>query len=155
MMTTWPSPAKLNLFLYITGQRSDGYHNLQTLFQFLDYGDSLEIEVTSNGQLVMAQPVDSVADEDNLIIRAARLLKAAALSENRVAESAGAVFAVQKKFRWAVVWGVIECGHGAGSTQPPMAMRILRGIPGKTGAAARRRCAGVCPRICRFCRRCR
>ncbi|STV53645.1 4-diphosphocytidyl-2-C-methyl-D-erythritol kinase [Klebsiella pneumoniae] len=44
MMTRWPSPAKLNLFLYITGQRADGYHTLQTLFQFLDYGDTLTIE---------------------------------------------------------------------------------------------------------------
>ncbi len=97
MITTWPSPAKLNLFLYITGQRSDGYHNLQTLFQFLDYGDTLDIEVTADGRLSMAQPVTAVADEDNLIIRAARLLKAAALQDSRVAESAGAVFAVDKK----------------------------------------------------------
>ncbi len=56
MKTTWPSPAKLNLFLYITGQRSDGYHNLQTLFQFLDYGDSLQIEISLDGRLVSAQP---------------------------------------------------------------------------------------------------
>lgn len=97
MKTTWPSPAKLNLFLYITGQRSDGYHNLQTLFQFLDYGDSLQIEISLDGRLVMAQPVTAVADEDNLIIRAARLLKAAALKDDRVTENAGAVFAVEKK----------------------------------------------------------
>ncbi|PLO82544.1 4-(cytidine 5'-diphospho)-2-C-methyl-D-erythritol kinase, partial [Klebsiella pneumoniae] len=51
MMTRWPSPAKLNLFLYITGQRADGYHTLQTLFQFLDYGDTLTIEPRSDGQL--------------------------------------------------------------------------------------------------------
>lgn len=44
MMTHWPSPAKLNLFLYITGQRADGYHTLQTLFQFVDYGDTISIE---------------------------------------------------------------------------------------------------------------
>ena len=43
MRTQWPSPAKLNLFLYITGQRADGYHTLQTLFQFLDYGDTISI----------------------------------------------------------------------------------------------------------------
>ncbi|MGM1331892.1 4-(cytidine 5'-diphospho)-2-C-methyl-D-erythritol kinase, partial [Klebsiella michiganensis] len=50
-MTRWPSPAKLNLFLYITGQRADGYHTLQTLFQFLDYGDTLTIEPRDDGQL--------------------------------------------------------------------------------------------------------
>ena len=45
MRTQWPSPAKLNLFLYITGQRADGYHTLQTLFQFLDFGDTISIEL--------------------------------------------------------------------------------------------------------------
>jgi 4-diphosphocytidyl-2-C-methyl-D-erythritol kinase len=50
MMTRWPSPAKLNLFLYITGQRADGYHTLQTLFQFLDYGDTLTIEPRHDGR---------------------------------------------------------------------------------------------------------
>ena len=47
MMTHWPSPAKLNLFLYITGKRPDGYHNLQTLFVILDHGDKMTFE-TSN-----------------------------------------------------------------------------------------------------------
>ena len=51
MMSRWPSPAKLNLFLYITGQRADGYHTLQTLFQFLDYGDTLTIEPRADGEL--------------------------------------------------------------------------------------------------------
>lgn len=51
MMTHWPSPAKLNLFLYITGQRADGYHTLQTLFQFLDYGDTLHIEPRHDGEI--------------------------------------------------------------------------------------------------------
>lgn len=53
MITTWPSPAKLNLFLYITGQRADGYHDLQTLFQFLDFGDTLTIETTQRGALTL------------------------------------------------------------------------------------------------------
>ncbi|MDF7680634.1 4-(cytidine 5'-diphospho)-2-C-methyl-D-erythritol kinase [Enterobacteriaceae bacterium ESL0689] len=74
MITHWPSPAKLNLFLYITGQRADGYHTLQTLFQFLDYGDMLIIEPRSDGILRLLTPVAGVATEDNLIIRAARLL---------------------------------------------------------------------------------
>ena len=56
MMTRWPSPAKLNLFLYITGQRADGYHTLQTLFQFLDYGDTLTIEPRHDGALRLLTP---------------------------------------------------------------------------------------------------
>ena len=70
MMTRWPSPAKLNLFLYITGQRADGYHTLQTLFQFLDYGDTLTIEPRTDGQLRLLTPVAGVPDEENLIVRA-------------------------------------------------------------------------------------
>lgn len=45
--TVWPSPAKLNLFLYITGRRANGYHDLQTLFQFLDHGDELTLPPTT------------------------------------------------------------------------------------------------------------
>lgn len=74
MRTQWPSPAKLNLFLYITGQRADGYHTLQTLFQFLDYGDTISIELRDDGDIRLLTPVEGVEHEDNLIVRAARLL---------------------------------------------------------------------------------
>ncbi len=74
-MIRWPAPAKLNLFLHITGRRADGYHELQTAFQFLDYGDELQFEVTDNPELKLKQPVAGVADEDNLILRAAKLLQ--------------------------------------------------------------------------------
>ncbi|MCU6295121.1 4-(cytidine 5'-diphospho)-2-C-methyl-D-erythritol kinase, partial [Escherichia coli] len=57
-MMTWPAPAKLNLFLYITGQREDGYHTLQTLFQFLDYGDTLTIEPRKDGKICLLTPVE-------------------------------------------------------------------------------------------------
>lgn len=53
MTLSWPSPAKLNLFLYITGKRPDGYHNLQTLFQFLDYGDTLTFTPRNDTQLII------------------------------------------------------------------------------------------------------
>ncbi|WP_113627449.1 4-(cytidine 5'-diphospho)-2-C-methyl-D-erythritol kinase [Pectobacterium peruviense] len=72
---TWPAPAKLNLFLYITGQRQDGYHLLQTLFQFLDYGDTLTIRPRNDDQINLLTPVDGVENEQNLIVRAARLLQ--------------------------------------------------------------------------------
>ncbi|MEX3020920.1 4-(cytidine 5'-diphospho)-2-C-methyl-D-erythritol kinase [Kluyvera sp. STS39-E] len=96
-MTRWPSPAKLNLFLYITGQRPDGYHTLQTLFQFLDYGDTLTITPRHDGQLRLLTPVDGVPDEDNLIIRAARLLMKAAADSQRLAAGSGADISIDKR----------------------------------------------------------
>ncbi|MBS0908145.1 4-(cytidine 5'-diphospho)-2-C-methyl-D-erythritol kinase [Tatumella sp. JGM118] len=97
MITTWPSPAKLNLFLYITGQRADGYHELQTLFQFLDFGDTLTIEATQRGTLTLHTPFAEVEDENNLILRAARLLKTTALADQRIDASAGAGFSIEKR----------------------------------------------------------
>ena len=47
----WPAPAKLNLFLHVTGRRKDGYHELQTVFQFLDHGDELRFAVRDDGVL--------------------------------------------------------------------------------------------------------
>ncbi len=70
-----PCPAKLNLFLRITGRRADGYHNLQTLFQLLDYGDELRLQRRDDGQLKLHSPLPGVADEQNLLLRAARLLQ--------------------------------------------------------------------------------
>jgi len=72
---TVPAPAKLNLMLHITGRRPDGYHNLQTLFQFLDYSDELSFRCRDDGQLTLSPAVEGVNFEDNLIIRAARLLQ--------------------------------------------------------------------------------
>ncbi|GAB6259762.1 4-(cytidine 5'-diphospho)-2-C-methyl-D-erythritol kinase [Photobacterium sp. R1] len=73
--TSWPAPAKLNLFLYITGQRPDGYHELQTLFQFLDYGDTLTITARPDDVITLTPAVEGVALEDNLIYRAADALR--------------------------------------------------------------------------------
>ena len=72
---TLPSPAKLNLFLHITGRRSDGYHELQTAFQLLDFGDSVELNTRSDNKIVLLEPLEGVADEDNIVIRAAKLLQ--------------------------------------------------------------------------------
>ena len=93
----WPSPAKLNLFLYITGRREDGYHNLQTLFQFLDYGDTITIEPRNDGQIRLATPIEGVADEENLIVRAARLLQDRALLMGTLPQGAGADISVEKQ----------------------------------------------------------
>ena len=72
---TFPSPAKLNLFLYITNKRADGYHELQTLFQFLDFGDEIEIEITEDPTITLLNQIEGVPTEQNLIYRAAKLLQ--------------------------------------------------------------------------------
>tara|TARA_R100001143_G_scaffold38290_1_gene35473 strand:- start:598 stop:1425 length:828 start_codon:yes stop_codon:yes gene_type:complete len=74
-MLTVPAPAKLNLFLHITGRRADGYHELQTCFQLLDYGDELAFATDESGKVRLSSNLDHIASNDNLIIRAARLLQ--------------------------------------------------------------------------------
>ncbi|MHB8454890.1 MAG: 4-(cytidine 5'-diphospho)-2-C-methyl-D-erythritol kinase [Acidiferrobacterales bacterium] len=75
---SWPAPAKLNLFLHITGRRADGYHTLQTVFQFLDYSDELAFEITANERISRATAVPGVTEDADLCVRAARLLQASA-----------------------------------------------------------------------------
>jgi len=74
---SWPAPAKLNLFLHVTGRRPDGYHTLQTLFQFLDVGDDLLFDVTRDGRIARANSLPGVPEDRDLCVRAARLLQAA------------------------------------------------------------------------------
>lgn len=73
----WPAPAKLNLFLHVTGRRADGYHTLQTLFQFLDQGDRLRFELTRDGCVTRATPLAGVPETADLCVRAARALQQA------------------------------------------------------------------------------
>lgn len=70
-----PAPAKLNLMLHIVGRRADGYHLLETVFQFLDYADTLHFSARTDGQIILHSAIDGVAHDDNLIVRAARLLQ--------------------------------------------------------------------------------
>ncbi len=72
---TLPAPAKLNLMLHILGRRADGYHELQTLFQFLDYGDELSFSPREDGQIRLHTDLPGVDHDSNLIVRAARLLQ--------------------------------------------------------------------------------
>ncbi|CAH0526619.1 4-(cytidine 5'-diphospho)-2-C-methyl-D-erythritol kinase [Vibrio hippocampi] len=72
--TTWPSPAKLNLFLYITGRNDNGYHQLQTLFQFVDHGDELTITANKTGKITLSPEFEGVPTQDNLIWKAATAL---------------------------------------------------------------------------------
>jgi 4-diphosphocytidyl-2-C-methyl-D-erythritol kinase len=74
----WPAPAKLNLFLHIVGRRPDGYHELQTCFQFVDLCDEITVEVRGDGLIRRVVPLADVAEDADLCVRAARALQAAA-----------------------------------------------------------------------------
>lgn len=76
MKLTLPAPAKINLWLHITGRRSDGYHNLQTLFQLLDWGDQISFEANQSGQIELHDSATGVHSQENLIVRAAQKLRA-------------------------------------------------------------------------------
>jgi len=73
---TLPAPAKLNLMLHILGRRADGYHLLETLFQFLDYGDELSFAVRDDGEIRLHSAIEGVPHDSNLIVKAARKLQA-------------------------------------------------------------------------------
>jgi 4-diphosphocytidyl-2-C-methyl-D-erythritol kinase len=70
-MTRYPAPAKLNLFLHLLGRRRDGYHELQTVYRLIDRADSVDIAPRADGEIRFSGPFG----EDNLVVRAARLLK--------------------------------------------------------------------------------
>ncbi|MEK6594437.1 MAG: 4-(cytidine 5'-diphospho)-2-C-methyl-D-erythritol kinase [Pseudomonadota bacterium] len=75
---SFPAPAKLNLMLRVVGRRADGYHLLQTVFRFIDYGDTLGFKVRDDGAIARGNAVAGVAAENDLCVRAARLLQQAA-----------------------------------------------------------------------------
>jgi 4-diphosphocytidyl-2-C-methyl-D-erythritol kinase len=89
--TAFPAPAKLNLFLHVVGRRDDGYHLLQTVFQFIDLCDTVRIAPRSDGEIRRIDGPEGVPAEDDLAIRAARLLQA------RTGTSWGADIAVEKR----------------------------------------------------------
>ncbi len=76
-MTTWLAPAKLNLFLHIVGRFEDGYHEVQTLYQLIDWYDELQFEITNDGTISRQVDIDGVPAENDLTIRAAQLLRRA------------------------------------------------------------------------------
>ena len=75
--TQWPAPAKLNLFLHVTGRRADGYHELQTLFQLIDLCDTLSIRVTEDGRIERPAGPAGVDPDSDLTVRAAKALQVA------------------------------------------------------------------------------
>jgi 4-diphosphocytidyl-2-C-methyl-D-erythritol kinase len=78
LVRAWPAPAKLNLFLHILGRRADGYHELQTCFQFVNLCDELDIEVRADGAIRRVAGDYAVSEEADLCVRAARALQSAA-----------------------------------------------------------------------------
>jgi len=111
--STWPAPAKLNLFLQITGRRPDGYHQLQTVFRLLDWGDSINLRVREDGRIVRHGPAaPGVEAEDDLTIRAARLLQSVSASP------LGADIAVEKRIP-------MGGGFGGGSSDAATVLMIL------------------------------
>ncbi|MDG0968380.1 MAG: 4-(cytidine 5'-diphospho)-2-C-methyl-D-erythritol kinase [Porticoccaceae bacterium] len=79
---TVPSPAKINLFLHIIGRRSDGYHNIQTVFQLLDIGDELTFATNTSGTIRLNASITDLNEKDNLIYRAAKLLQVSTKNTN-------------------------------------------------------------------------
>ena len=71
----YPAPAKLNLFLHVVGRRSDGYHLLQTVFRFIDYGDELAFRIRDDAVIHRTTQLDGVPEDGDLCVRAARLLQ--------------------------------------------------------------------------------
>jgi 4-diphosphocytidyl-2-C-methyl-D-erythritol kinase len=86
----WPAPAKLNLMLHITGQREDGYHELQTVFQFIDFADELEFKLRSDNSIIRHSKNFNVPENEDIIIRAAKLLREKYLQQNTSAVNASA-----------------------------------------------------------------
>ena len=108
--TRWPAPAKLNLFLHVTGRRADGYHELQTLFQLIDLADEITLTVRADGQIERSSGAAGVPAESDLVVRAARSLQAA--SGTRL----GATIGVHKR---------IPLGGGLGGGSSDAATTLL------------------------------
>ncbi|WWP00195.1 MAG: 4-(cytidine 5'-diphospho)-2-C-methyl-D-erythritol kinase [Candidatus Dasytiphilus stammeri] len=96
-MITWPSPAKLNLFLYINGQYSNGYHHLQTLIGFLSYWDTITIIPNNRGQIKLFSSMKDIPIENNLIVHAGKLLQQYVVENKLVSQNIGADITLIKR----------------------------------------------------------
>jgi len=113
----WPAPAKLNLMLRVVGRREDGYHELQTVFQFLQMADTLDFRMRTDGQIQRASEMPGVSEEQDLTIRAARLLQAA------VGENSGVDIRIEKKLP-------MGAGLGGGSSDAATVLVALNRLWG-------------------------
>jgi len=110
---SWPAPAKINLFLHVIGRRPDGYHLLQTAFQFLDYGDALRFTPRDDGVIRLTTPLPGVPEHRDLTVRAAGLLQG--LGGGR---SLGVDIAVDKRLP-------MGAGLGGGSSDAATTLLVL------------------------------
>lgn len=115
MRTIWPAPAKLNLFLHVTGRRPDGYHTLQTLFQFLDFGDALRFTLIHDGAVQRITPCADVLEDQDLAVRAARLL------QERAGVRLGVDIAIEKRIP-------LGGGLGGGSSDAATTLMALNAL---------------------------
>lgn len=108
----WPAPAKLNLFLHVTGRRADGFHNLQTLFQLLDWGDEIFLRTVGRGEVRRIEAAYDVPVDRDLAVRAARRLRAA------TGYTGGAEIGVRKRIP-------MGAGLGGGSSNAATVLVVL------------------------------
>ena len=123
-MAGFPAPAKLNLMLRVTGRRADGYHLLQTVFRFIDYGDTVRLRVRRDGVISRVRPLPGVAAADDLTVRAARALQAA------TGTGLGADIAIEKRLP-------LGGGLGGGSSDAATTLLALNQVWG-TGLSRKR-----------------
>src|SRR4030065_1237710 len=128
MKLTCPAPAKLNLFLHVTGRRTDGYHTLQPLFRFIDLHDTLHFTLRADGAVHRTNTVEGVAEEADLCVRAARLL------QSETGCTAGVDIAVEKRIPMGGGLG----GGSSDAATPLIALNPL-GPVGRSRAEVRER----------------
>jgi len=107
-----PAPAKLNLFLHVTGRRPDGYHTLETVFQFIDLADTIDLARRDDGRIELATPIPGVPVDTDLTVRAAQ----------RLAQASGTALGVRISLRKRIPMGA---GLGGGSSD---AATVLLGL---------------------------
>jgi 4-diphosphocytidyl-2-C-methyl-D-erythritol kinase len=117
MSCGWPAPAKVNLFLHVTGRRPDGYHELQTVFQLLDLCDTLDFELRDDGLIERVSGNEGVAPAQDLTLRAARLLR------DRAGARQGVSLAVTKRIP-------LQGGLGGGSSDAATTLVALNELWG-------------------------
>jgi len=115
----WPAPAKLNLMLHITGQRADGYHELQTIFQFIGFSDELKFELRDDDNIQRHCDDFSVHESDDIIIVAAKMLREKYLAINK---STNAKFGVDIYLKKNIPMGA---GLGGGSSDAATTLVVL------------------------------
>lgn len=116
--SAWPAPAKLNLFLQITGRREDGYHELQSVFRLLDWGDTVYLRPRTDGRICrVGESVAGLAEADDLMVRAAIALK------NATKSSQGVDIGIEKRIPTGG-------GFGGGSSDAATVLRVLDGMWG-------------------------